>query len=241
MNPDEIRFFAGRYLAPRLTWLKRHDLAWVEPSDAEFVCPIEFVASPIGWIKCSLTLTSPPAHLGRETHVLVGVRTLPLYCPEADALDVGIKRGHGLLSRLSTFRHRWAIGSGAGEEVATELARAIEEQWPAAIRQIGTPQGVAEEIRGEAARDIRWLETLAYSRMLAGDRVGAGQAIAQILRNPNRTGAVNSRVTQINRVLFSDPAVAADRLFEWRRERLEAQGLVDIAAPRPALEVADPV
>jgi hypothetical protein len=239
MNPDEIRFFSGRYLAPRLTWLKRHDLAWAEPSDAEFVCPIEFVSAPIGWIKCSLTLTSPPAHLGRETHVLVGVRTLPLYCPAADVLDVGIERGHGLRARLSTFRHRWAIGSGAGDDVAAELAQAVKEQWPAAVAKNGTPEGIARAIRDEAARDIGWLETLAYSRVLAGDIAGAGASIARILRDPNRTGAVNLRATHINRVLLN-PAAAADRLAEWRLERLETEGLLDLAAPRVALEIAEP-
>lgn len=240
MNPDGIRFFAGRYLEPRLTWLKRHDLAWAEPSEAEFVCPIEFVAAPIGWIKCSLTLTSPPAQLGRETHVLVGVRTLPLYCPAADVLDVGIKRGHGLRARLSTFRHLWAIGSGAGDEVAAELAQAVEEQWPAAVKRIGTPEGVANEIEHEAERDIGWLETLAYSRVLAGDIAGAGRSIARVLRDPNRTGAVNLRATQINRVLLN-PTAAADRLAEWRQERLEAEGLLALAAPRVALETTDPL
>ena len=240
MNPDEIRYFAGRYLEPRLTWLKRRDLVWAEPSDTSFVCPIEFVAVPIGWIKCSLTLTSPPAHLGREAHVLVGVRTLPLYCPAADVLDLGIKRGHGLRASLSTFRHRWTIGSGAGDDVAAELAAAVEEQWPAAVQAIGTPQGVAKEIEHEAERNIGWLETLAYSRILAGDIAGAGQSIAHILRDPNRTGPVNLRATQMNRVLLS-PAAAADRLAEWRQERLEAEGLLDFAAPRVALEITDPV
>lgn len=241
MNPDEIRFFAGKYLQSRLTWLKRHDLAWVEPSDTQFVSPVEFVATPIGWIKCSLTLTSPPAHLGRETHVLVGFRSLPLYCPAAEALDLGFKRGHGLRARVTTFRHRWAIGPGAGDDVAEELAQAVKEQWPAAVRQIGTPEGIAKAIQDEATRNIGWEETLAYSRLLAGDRAGAGQSIARILRNPNRTGPVNLRATQINRVLLSDPAAAADRLSEWRRERLEAEGLLQLAAPRAALVLADPV
>jgi hypothetical protein len=236
MNPDEIRFFAGRYLAPRLPWLRRHDLAWPEPSDAAFVCPIEFVATPVGWIKCSLTLTSPPAHLGRESHVLVGVRTLPLYCPASDVLDIGVKRGHGLRAGLSTFRHRWAIGPGAGEEVAEELVQAVVEQWPAAVGRIGTPGGVAAEVAGEAARGLGWLETLAWSRVLAGDLDGASQAVGRILRNPNRSGALNLRATQMRRALESDPHAAVELLARWREERLAAEGLLEIAAPRSALE-----
>jgi hypothetical protein len=241
MKPDEIRFFAGRYLAPRLTAFKRHDLAWDEPSDEVFVCPVEFVSTPIGWTKCSLTLIAPPVHLGRETHVLVGVRSLPLYCPASDVLDVGIKRGHGLRGRLATFRHRWAIGSGAGDEVAAELAQAVEEQWPAAVEEIGTPQGVARQIKGEATRDLAWLETFAYSRFLAGDVVGAGQSIEKILRNQNRTGPLNLRATQFKRLLESDPAAAADLLDTWRRERLQTLGLLDLAAPRESLVVAAPI
>jgi hypothetical protein len=236
MNPDEIRYFAGMHLEPRLPRLKRRDLAWAEPSDDAFVCPIEFVAVPVGWIKCSLTLIAPPRPLGRETHILVGVRAIPLYCPEAEPLDVGVKRGHGWSAGLATFRHRWPIGPGAGDEAAAELARSIEEQWPAAIRKIGTPSGVAREVRDEASRNLGWLETLAYSRILAGDDAGAADAIRRILRNPSRTGEMNLRATQIAHTMESDPGATIEMLLEFRRRRLALENLLELAAPLAALE-----
>jgi hypothetical protein len=236
MNPDEIRFFAGRYLAPLVPQLKRHDLAWAEPADEEFVCPVEFVAVPIGWIKCSLTITAPPTHLGRATHVLVGLRTLPLYCPAADVLDFGIKRGHGLRASLTIFRQRWAIGTGAGEQVATELAEAVEEQWETAVRKIGTPEGVAAEIGYEARNDLGRLETLAYSRLLSGDFDLAARSVDQILTNPNRSGSLTGRASQIKRAILSDPATATRFLVEWRRARLASEGLLELAAPQSSLE-----
>jgi hypothetical protein len=238
MNPDEIRYFAGMYLEPRLPWLKRRDLAWAEPSGDAFVCPIEFVAVPIGWIKCSVTLTSPPQALGRETHVLVGVRALPLYCPAAEPLDVGVRRGHGWSSGLATFRHRWAIGPGAAGDVAAELARSIEDQWPGAMRKIGAASGVAREARDEASRNLGWLETLAYSRILAGDDVGAMDSIRRLLRNPSRTGEMNLRAAQIARTLTADPAATTETLQEFRRGRLASENLLELAAPPATLERA---
>ena len=251
MNPQDIAHFAETYLEPRLEALTRldartrldafvrHDLPWESAAPDAFVCPVEFVAIPIQWIKCSFTLTAPPLRLGREDHVLVGFRFSALYDPGAVDFDIGVNRGHGPLARLAIFRHRWAVGPDAGETVAAELARAMDEQWPAAFARFGTVEPYIAQIKRHAAADVGWLETLAYSHALAGDVEAARQAVARILRDPHRTPEINDRAALIGRLLASSPAAAIDRLTEWRRGRLEAEGLLPFAAKRKVAPVAE--
>jgi hypothetical protein len=244
MNPRDLESFATEYLEPRLPWLTRRDLPWDDPSPEAFVCPVEFVAAPIEWIKCSLTLNSPPALLGRERYTLVGFRFVALWTPEAPDGDLGVNRpGHGPLARLATFRHRWAMGADAGADVADELARAAQEQWPAALRKLGDVESYFGAVKGDAETEPSWpfgredpatarlAEAVAYAPLLLGDPSGAQKRILR-LRRRDGAGAAGSRAAQIERNLSSHPGAAVDLLYEWRRARLEAEGLLGLAAPR---------
>ncbi len=244
MNPNDLQTFARTCLEPRLPSLKRREQSWPEPSDDAFVCPVEFVATPIEWIKCSLVLVSPPAHLQREKSALVGFRFVALWRPMAPDLDIGVKRS-GLLAAMSAFRHRWPVGPGAGDKVADELVAAVNAQWPAAFEGPGTVEGYARAI-GRGAQntdswvafnrlpthgDVPWLETLAYAHLLMGDSGAAHDCVVR-LRKRDTTGKYVGRANEIDRYLFSSPGLAVDQLYAWRHERLEAEGLLDWAAPR---------
>jgi hypothetical protein len=245
VNTRDLQTFAARYLEPRLSWLKRRDLPVPDRSEETFVCPVELVLAPIEWIKCSLVLIAPPSHLDREKTALVGVRFVALWRPGADDFDIGVNRGHGFLSGLRPFRHRWLLGPGAGDAAADELAAAVEEQWPAAIARAGNIEGYVRAIAqgtepndswinftGRSPHlDVGWLETAAYAYVLLGDPETAHDCVVR-LRRRDLQGASVARANQIDRLLAHDPAAAVDQLYAWRQERLNSEGLLDLAAPR---------
>jgi hypothetical protein len=244
LNTQDLQAFAARYVEPRLPWLKRHDLPVPQRSEEDFVCPVEFVQAPIEWIKCSLVLVAPPSRLEREKYALVGIRFMALWRPDAEGYDIGVKRGHGLLAGLGTFRHRWPIAPGAADSIADELAAAAREQWDDAVRGCGNLDGYVKAVAPNAEAhdswirftrpdrlDVGWLETLAYAYVLLGDPETAHECVLR-LRSRDLEGASVARANQFDRLLASNPAAAVDQLYAWRQQRLEAEGLLDLAAPR---------
>jgi hypothetical protein len=244
LGPRDLQRFGAEYLEPRLLWLKRRDIGWLEPSEEAFVCPIEFVHTPIEWIKCSLVLIAPPAHLERDKYALIGFRFVAMWRPGADDFDIGVNRGRGFLSGLRPFRHRWPIGPRAGESIAEELAAAAREQWDEAFSRCGNLQGYVQAITPNAQAhdswvrfvtperlDVGWLETLAYAHVLMGDPETAHECVLR-LRSRDADGTCVGRANQIDRLMASDPAAAVDQLYAWRQEQIEADGLLDYAAPR---------
>jgi hypothetical protein len=244
MNPQDLQTFAAKYLEPRLPWLERRNLTWPEPSAEAFVCPVEFVLKPIEWVKCSVALIAPPSHLGRESHTLVGFRFVALWRPGAEDFDIGVKRGYGLRAGLTPFRHRWPLGPSAGDSIADELAAAVKEQWDEAFDSCGNLEGYVRAIAPNAEShdswirftiperlDVGWLETLAYGYVLLGDPETAHECVVR-LRGRDIEGTTYARADKFDKLVASNPAAAVDQLYAWRREVLEAERLLDLAAPR---------
>lgn len=222
MQPQELRSFAAEHLGPRLPWLMRRDLSWGEPSDRDFVCPTEFVLTPVGPIKCDFTMTAVPVDQGRGSVVNVGFGFLPLYLPFTFALSVALRRRR-------SFSTRWPLRSGAGEEMAIEMARAIESQWARQAKAGGTVEGLIRGLRYDAG-DRKMLEVLAYSHVLAGDHEGALGAIRRVV-TLDLVEADRARIGRMEALIQSDAQAAVDQLGAWRLERLADLGLLDVAAP----------
>jgi hypothetical protein len=222
MTPEELRRFAVDYLEPRLPWLVRHDLPWTEPSDNEWVCPTEFVLTPVGPIKCDFGMTLPPTDLGRATSANVGFGFMALYVPFDGTLGVALRRGRAPWAR-------WQLPAEPGEETAVELVRAIEAQWPSDFKRSGTVEGLIESLHYDADQDPQMLEVLAYSQAATGDCDAALLSLREAKEFP--VSEVDAaRVSEMETLLQSDPPAALDRLASWRLEHLRRMGLLEVAA-----------
>lgn len=236
MNPDDIREFAGK-LEPLLSGFVRHDLplSGVEPSPAEDIPVVEFVAAPIGFVKGSLALGWSSGWPGHQRRMDVVFQFLHLYCPSAEEFNVGVARTRGLRAHIPLLRNRWAIGpDSVTDEAAREIAGSVGPHWNRAVYEIGSAEAYVRELRWDAAQSSSWLEILAYSFILMGDWDGARRSLAHLLKGyahaPGLTEEMAARARQMETLLASDTGAAIDRLFKWRVERLGAQGLLHLAA-----------